>query len=119
MIRALRRSRLVTWVAVFALLSVVPATVVTSLHDDTDDALCNPAPVLHDHDAHRIGAADQAQPAPEHCFVCHWLQSLRGAHASVGFAVPDAQASLSFSLDSSQPVTAPATSRSGRAPPTA
>lgn len=119
MVRALRRSRLVTWVAVFALLSVVPATLVTSLHDDADDALCNPAPVLHDHDAHRLSAADAAQPAPEHCFVCHWLQSLRGAHPTVGFVVPDAQDSVSLSLDSSRSVIAPSASRPGRAPPLA
>jgi hypothetical protein len=119
MIRALRRSRLVTWVAVFALLSVVPATLVTSLHDDSDDALCNPAPVLHDHHAHRIGASDPAQPAPEHCFVCHWLQSLRGAHTSVGLVLPAAQAGVALRIDTAQPVTTPTTNRSGRAPPLA
>jgi hypothetical protein len=116
MIRALRRNRFASFVAALALLATLPATFPT-FHDDADDVLCNPALVVHDHAAHRIAAASSVRPAPEHCFLCHWLQSHRVVTAATRFVRPAAQsASLAHVVLPSFAGTL-ATRRPGRAPP--
>ncbi|HAK55419.1 MAG TPA: hypothetical protein DCP38_08055 [Acidobacteria bacterium] len=46
-------------------------------------AICQPAGVQHDADAHRIGAAERSsEHAHEHCYVCHWVRSFRPAEQS-------------------------------------
>ncbi|MFN7984297.1 MAG: hypothetical protein U0Q11_20825 [Vicinamibacterales bacterium] len=58
------------------------------LHDENDDAVCNPVVVLHDHAAHHIGGASKdASPSQDHCFICHNL-SLRSLVASVSLDAP-------------------------------
>lgn len=77
MLRAIRRTGFASLLSLCTLLCVVSLSVSTLFHSDTDDTLCNPALVLHDHSAHRIGnEAGSAPTGPEHCAVCHWL-SLR------------------------------------------
>ena len=74
-IRALRRARLAPLAAAVALFATMPITVSSLLHDEMDDAICNPAVVVHDATAHRIGAAADALPDSQHCVLCHTLQS--------------------------------------------
>ncbi len=52
----------------------MPITVSSLLHDEMDDVLCNPAVVVHDADAHHVGAAETALPDSQHCVLCHALQ---------------------------------------------
>lgn len=118
MIRALRRSRFASLVAVFALFTALPAAF-PALHDDSDDVLCNPALVVHDHSAHRIGASASTQPAPEHCFICHWLQSHRGATATSRFVPPQLHVVSLSSVDVVRRTATFASRRSARAPPLA
>lgn len=118
MLRALRRSRLTFWLAICALLTTLPASF-ASWHDVGDDPLCNPAIVVHDHAAHQIAAATTSPSVPEHCAICHWLQSLRGATSSDAFIVPHG---LSDPLPAAPSVLTLARileGRSGRAPPQA
>ena len=116
MIRALRRARLAPLAAAVALFATMPITVSSLLHDELDDAICNPAVVVHDAEAHRVGAATAALPDSQHCVLCHALQSLRAVSAAVRFAAPaiDARlvatastASLHTLLDSTRPARAP------------
>jgi hypothetical protein len=46
-------------------------------HVAWDDPACDPAPVYHDHSAHRFtaGTADD-QPSDGHCYLCHSLRLL-------------------------------------------
>ena len=94
MIRALRRTPLASWFAAVALLATTPVTVSSLLHADIDDALCSPAVVVHDANAHSIGKTEPAVPEPQHCVLCHALQSLRAVQAFVRFAPPLADARL-------------------------
>ncbi len=116
MIRALRRTRFAPLAAAVALFATMPITVSSLLHDDRDDAICNPAVVVHDEAAHRIGATAAALPDSQHCVLCHALQSLRAVSAAVRFAAPavDARlvatgstAALHTPLDSTRPARAP------------
>ena len=56
----------------------VPASL-WALSQDADDVLCQPRIVVHDESAHRIGHTHATAPEPQHCAVCHWLQSLHAA----------------------------------------
>jgi hypothetical protein len=118
MTRALRRRRLASFVAVLVLVATLPATFPT-FHDDGDDPLCSPALVVHDHAAHRIGAASSLTPAPEHCFLCHWLQSQRVPTITTRFVPPAVQSAALTHVDLPSAVATLATNRSGRAPPLA
>lgn len=89
------------------------------VHSEDDDAICNPVVVLHDHNAHHMGAATDSSPsAPEHCFICHNL-SLRSLISTASVAMPaiDAQ-SLASTPDVILGVTLVAR-RPARAPPLA
>lgn len=89
MIRALRRARLAPLAVAVALFATCPITVSSLLHDEIDDAICNPAVVVHDAAAHRVGApGDEAAPDSQHCVLCHTLQLLRAVPHAVRFAVP-------------------------------
>ena len=94
MIRALRRTRFAPLAAAVALFATMPITVSSLLHDEKDDAICNPAVVVHDAAAHRIGAAAAALPDSQHCVLCHTLQSLRAVSAALRFMVPTVDARL-------------------------
>ena len=88
MIRAFRRARLAPLAAAVALFATMPITVLSFLHDELDDPICNPAVVVHDAEAHHIGATAAALPDSQHCVLCHALQSLRAVSAAVRFAAP-------------------------------
>jgi hypothetical protein len=119
MIRALRRARLAPLAAAVALFATMPITVSSLLHDERDDVLCNPAVVVHDADAHSIGAAAAALPDSQHCVLCHALQLLRAVPDAVRFSAPAVDARL-ISGAPSAPLTAPVVSnRPARAPPSA
>lgn len=94
MIRALRRARLAPFFVALALFATGPITVSSLLHDEADDALCNPALVVHDAAAHRVGAATTSIPDSQHCVLCHALQSLRAVSSGLRFAAPAVDASL-------------------------
>ena len=55
MIRAIRRTRLTPLLIAVALLATMPASMLSLIHDDSDDPICGRAFVIHDHDAHHIG----------------------------------------------------------------
>ena len=47
-------------------------------HTGWDDPACNPLPVQHDHNAHRLQAGQlPSGPVDDHCALCHSLRSLR------------------------------------------
>ncbi len=76
--------------ALFALLVIsgsVPVSVAALLHEGADDA-CGVTFVAHDESAHRIGAARSSSAEPQHCFVCHWLQSVQTIGTAAGFVPP-------------------------------
>jgi len=117
MIRALRRARLAPVAVALAFFATCPITVSSLLHDEIDDAICNPAIVVHDANAHRVGAAsDEAPPDSQHCVLCHTLQLLRAVPHAVRVAVPAvdghrvaiaAAAALSQHVVSDRPARAP------------
>ncbi len=120
MIRALRRARLAPLFVALALFATGPITVSSLLHDEADDALCNPVVVIHDAEAHRIGAAQNtANPDSQHCVLCHALQSLRAVSSSVRFVAPAADASLVARATVDVPTPHVALHRPARAPPLA
>jgi hypothetical protein len=119
MIRALRRARLAPLAAAVALFATMPITVSSLLHDETDDVLCNPGVVVHDAEAHHVGAAEQALPDSQHCVLCHALQLLRAVSAGVRFAVPPVDARLIASISSAAVASSIVSNRPARAPPAA
>ena len=59
-------------------LAVLLASVVCggSIHASWDDVACDPAPIHHDHNAHRLAAGTTQSGAQDHCLFCHSLRSL-------------------------------------------
>jgi hypothetical protein len=120
MIRALRRTRLAPLFAALALFATTPITVTSLLHDESDDAICNPAVVVHDAYAHRLTSADgTALPDSQHCVLCHSLQSLRAVSTAIRFAAPPFDARLVAAPSIGGRIEALASSRPARAPPLA
>src|SRR4051812_41148097 len=120
MVRALRRTRLAPLFAAIALFATTPVTVTSLLHDESDDALCNPAVVIHDANAHRVTAADASTlPDSQHCVLCHTLQSLRAVSSGIRFAAPAADARLIAAASVSALATSLSSNRPARAPPLA
>jgi hypothetical protein len=119
MIRALRRARLAPLFAALALFATGPITVSSLLHDEMDDAICNPAVVVHDAEAHRVGAATSALPDSQHCVLCHALQSLRAVSDSVRFGAPSVDARLVASASAAALNVLIVSTRPARAPPLA
>jgi hypothetical protein len=119
MIRGLRRARVAPFFVALALFATGPITVSSLLHDEADDALCNPAVVVHDAEAHHVGAATTSIPDSQHCVLCHALQSLRAVSDAVRFPVPmvDARLVARATADSLTPPVA--SDRPARAPPLA
>ena len=119
MIRALRRARLAPLAAAVALFATMPITVSSLLHDEMDDVLCNPAVVVHDAEAHHVGAAEAALPDSQHCVLCHALQSLRAVSAGVRFAAPALDVRLVTGASSAAIHALIVSNRPARAPPVA
>ena len=117
MTRAFRRTRLAWLFAAVALFATMPVTVSSLLHDDSDDTVCNPAVVVHDANAHRIGAAESTLPDSQHCVLCHALQSLRAVQASARFTPPSADARLVASQSAAVIHALIVSTRPARAPP--
>jgi len=60
-----------------------------TLHASWDDAACDPAPVHHDHNAHRLRTGTLPFSAPDHCLFCHSLRSLRNGLVATQTPVAD------------------------------
>jgi hypothetical protein len=114
-IRAFRRTRLGARLSAATLGCFLSLSIAAFFHNDVDDAICNAAPVVHDHAAHRLVAGSDSTRAPEHCFTCHWT-SLRTVQSATEFEAPaiesrglavDADAGLTFGTAASQPARAP------------
>src|SRR4029453_10848958 len=95
----------------------MPVTVSSLLHDEMDDAICNPAVVVHDAAAHQVGAAASELPDSQHCVFCHAFQSLRAISAAMRFAVPYVDARLIASTSVSPLPIHHVSYRPARAPP--
>jgi hypothetical protein len=120
MIRALRRTRLAPLFAALALFATTPLTVTSLLHDESDDAICNPAVVVHDANAHRVGSANTpALPDSQHCVLCHTLQSLRAVSTAIRFAAPAVDARLIAAASNDRLIASLPASSPARAPPIA
>jgi hypothetical protein len=119
MTRALRRARLAPLAALVVLFATMPVTVSSLLHDERDDAICNPAVVVHDASAHEIGAATTAPLDSQHCVFCHAFQSLRAVSAAMRFAAPYLDARLVASTSVTPLTTILVSNRPARAPPIA
>jgi hypothetical protein len=117
MTRALRRARLAPFAALVVLFATMPVTVSSLLHDEMDDAICNPAVVVHDPEAHEVGAAATPLPDSQHCVFCHAFQSLRAVSASVRFVAPHIDARLVTTTSISPFTTLLVSNRPARAPP--
>jgi hypothetical protein len=76
MLGFLRRARAFSLATLLLFCGSVPASLWTLAHDVDDDVLCQPRFVVHDESAHRYGQARESAPEPQHCAICHWLQSL-------------------------------------------
>ena len=95
----------------------MPVTVSSLLHDEMDDAICNPAVVVHDAAAHQVGATATELPDSQHCVLCHAFQSLRAISAAMRFAVPYLDARLAASTAVSPLTVLHVSYRPARAPP--
>jgi hypothetical protein len=117
MLHALRRSRAITWLVVVTLASVTWLVASPLYHGESDDRDCAPIVTLHDHSAHRVGAAsDGDQSDPAHCFICHW-HSLRSLRTALFLTAPTLAESLMArepAAGGTPPVLLPSSSR---APP--
>ena len=117
MTRALRRARLAPLAAFVVLIATMPVTISSLVHDEMDDAICNPAVVVHDPEAHEVGAPDAAFPDPQHCLFCHAFQSLRAVSTGMRFAALCVDARL-VTCPASEPLAVSFVSnRPARAPP--
>ena len=116
MVRALRRSRLVSLIAVLLLCTAIPSAL-PLWHDDGDDPLCAPQLVVHDHNAHRIEASESAPAQSEHCLLCHWAQSFRSATTGTRFVLPDSPSAIHHQADTVTVRSILTAGPSGRAPP--
>ena len=73
-------------------LAVLLASTVScgAIHADWDDVACDPAPVHHDHNAHRLRAGTLPSGAPDHCLFCHSLRSLGNGLVATQASAADA-----------------------------
>jgi len=97
----------------------MPVTISSLLHDERDDAICNPAVVVHDAEAHGVGAPATELPDSQHCVFCHAFQSLRAVSASMRFAAPYGDARLVAGTSINPLTTLLVSNRPARAPPIA
>jgi hypothetical protein len=118
MLRFVRHTRAFAIFALLVMLGSVPAAVTALVHDDGDDPDCQPSLVLHDHSAHRIGAARTTTvPQSQHCVVCHWLQSLQTTAPSTSIGAPPSDCHQLAVLVHPVSLASVASSLAARAPP--
>jgi hypothetical protein len=87
-LRLLRHSRGFALFALLVMTGSVPVSISALLHEGADD-FCQSSFVVHDESAHRIGASrGAAMPDPQHCVVCHWLQSVQTLVTATCAAAP-------------------------------
>jgi hypothetical protein len=60
-----------------------------AVHNGWDDTACDPIPVQHDHNAHRLNAGTLPAGAQDHCLFCHSLRSLRNGLVAINAIVAD------------------------------
>src|SRR5258708_39200986 len=72
-------------------LAVLVAGIVCAgaVHNGWDDAACDPIPVHHDHNAHRLKAGTLPAGEQDHCLFCHSLRSLRNGLVATNAIVAD------------------------------
>lgn len=59
------------------------------VHTNWDDLACDPLPVHHDHNAHRLRTGTLPAGAQDHCLFCHSLRSLRSGLVATQTPVAD------------------------------
>jgi len=87
-LRALRRSRLLSAIALAAVVGLAPASFSPIVHRDGDDILRQPAVVVHDHDAHRIGAGPLRHDDSRDCLICRLLRLQRVVESTARLSPP-------------------------------
>ena len=118
MLRFVRQTRAFSLFALLVMLGSVPAAVTALVHDDGSDPDCQPSFVLHDHSAHRIGAARTTTvPQSQHCVVCHWLQSLQTTASSTSSGAPPSDCQQLAIVVHVHTLASVASSLAARAPP--
>jgi len=86
--RALRRTPLAALFALLVMIGSVPVSISALVHE-ADDAACERLYVAHDESAHRVGAERSHDTrVPQHCALCHWLQSLQTLLATSSVPLP-------------------------------
>lgn len=116
MLSALRRTRLASLLALFIITGSVPISTAALLHDASDDS-CQPTLVHHDESAHRWNGTRTVSPQPQHCAICHWLQSLQTVVATVAVVDPASDTDLVHASLIAAAGTAGRGQLSARAPP--
>ena len=87
-VQPLRRATL--RVVAVLLASIVCAGATGMGHTAWDDPACDPVPVHHDHNAHRIsGGTLPSNDADDHCFLCHSMRLLRNGLVAQHVAAAD------------------------------
>ena len=90
-LRLFRHTRVPALIALLVMSGSVPISFAALTH--ADDADCQPTLVQHDERAHRIGGTRTIPDVPQHCAVCHWLQSLHTVVTTGLVSTPTAVAS--------------------------
>jgi len=60
-----------------------------TIHASWDDVACDPAPIHHDHSAHRLHVGTLPAGTQDHCLFCHSLRSLGNGLAATQADVAD------------------------------
>src|SRR5882672_5032281 len=59
------------------------------VHTTWDDIACDPIPVHHDHNAHRLRAGTLPAGEQDHCLFCHSLRSLGNGLVALHTTIAD------------------------------
>ena len=73
--------------ALALLLTIVVSSGV--VHTSWDDIACDPVPVHHDHNAHRLREGTLPAGAQDHCLFCHSLRSLGNGLVAIHATIAD------------------------------
>ena len=117
MLRALRRSRLLSTIALAAVVGLAPASFSPIVHRDGDDILRQPAVVVHDHDAHRIGAGPLRHDDSRDCLICRLLRLQRVVESTARLSPPQPRDLAVPAASAAAPAGSAAARVPARAPP--